>query len=383
VTVSQTALDPRARARQGFVGQIAAFGRHVARMSLLNSDPQAAQVDTVTVTGATNDKTYTITINGIDVSYTADGTATIAEIADGLAAAVEAEASVRGQVSAASDAVDTVTLTGQTPGLAFTIAEADAQLTTASVTAAASASAIPFGRLVVAVDDPNPDSGQTPLGRLATEGAFSTQTATLTATYAAAHDYTVIVRNPATGAILASVKVAANTDDNTTATDIEAALAAALPANTVDEAVATNVVTLTSEVDGFEFEVTTFVEGGGAGALVLAETVPASIATSLHRAAIGISEWSRADEAAAIGDLVGEYPANHGFLAMTKGLIYVDRPGAVSRGDSVFVELAAGDDSGKLFTAGSSTRVELGSLTWEADARDTSDGTATVRVDLA
>ena len=381
MTISQTASDARARARQGFVGQLAAYDRHTRELTVLNQDPQAVQVSTVTVSGATNDKTYSLVLNGVTVSYTSDGTATIAEIAQGLSDAIDAEPAVRGQIAPSATAT-TVVLTGTTAGQAFTATESDAELSIALTTAAASAAPIPFGRLVVDTGDAHPDSGQTPLGKLAKVTAFGTQTSTLTVTYAASHTYTVQVENAATGELLAVVRVAADTDDDTTATNIEAALAAALPANTVDESVATNVVTLSSEVDGFEFRLSAFVEGGGAGAIVQADTTPASKATSLYRAALGMSEWSRNEEAAAIGDTTAAYKANHGFIACQRGLMYVDRPGAITAGGDVWVELADGDDSGKLFTSGSSTRVKLPGLTWELDARTTTDDTATVRIDL-
>jgi hypothetical protein len=147
--------------------------------------------------------------------------------------------------------------------------------------------------------------------------------------------------------------------------------------------VATDTVTLTAEVAGFEFETTASEAGAGAGTIVIANTVAASVSTSLVRTAAGVSMHSIMDEAATVGAEEGRYPANHGFLAHNKGPITVERPGAVSKGDPVFVELAVGDDAGKFFSAGSATRVRLGALTWERDGRDTADGLAMLRVDLA
>lgn len=118
-------------------------------LSYANDDPRAQQIDTITVTGATNDKTYTVTINGVDISFLSDATATIAEVADGLAAAIEAEPLVNGTVGAVSDGVSLVTVTATTGGVGFTIAESDAELTLASVQANATAAAIPFGRAVI------------------------------------------------------------------------------------------------------------------------------------------------------------------------------------------------------------------------------------------
>ncbi|MCA8966726.1 MAG: transporter substrate-binding domain-containing protein [Planctomycetes bacterium] len=53
---------------------------------------QVKQVTTITVSGATNSATYTITVNGVDVQYTADSSTSTTEIAAGLAAAVPASA---------------------------------------------------------------------------------------------------------------------------------------------------------------------------------------------------------------------------------------------------------------------------------------------------
>ena len=111
---------------------------------------------------------------------------------------------------------------------------------------------------------------------------------------------------------------------------------------------------------------------------------PCNSGTSLVRTAGGISIHSNMDEAATIGAEEGEYPANHGFRALTQGPIAVERDDAatVAKGDPVFVELASGDDAGKFFASASSTRVQLGALTWERDGRTPADGLAFVRADL-
>lgn len=118
-------------------------------LTYINDDPRAAQSDTITVATATNDKDYVVTINGIDITFTSDSTATVAEVADGLAAAIEAEPLVNGTVDAVSDGVDTVTLTAKVAGVGYTLSEDDAELSTASVAANAEAAAIPFGRCVI------------------------------------------------------------------------------------------------------------------------------------------------------------------------------------------------------------------------------------------
>ena len=96
--------------------------------TLVTDAPRPAQASTVVVTSATNLKTYTITINGTDIDFVADGTALVSEIADGREAAVNAEALVNTIVTAVSDNVDTVVITADVGGTRFTITEIDAEL---------------------------------------------------------------------------------------------------------------------------------------------------------------------------------------------------------------------------------------------------------------
>jgi len=58
----------------------------------------------LTFSAATNSSVYTLSINNVNVSYTADGSATVAEIHTGLAAAISAESSLQG-LSATGGAV--------------------------------------------------------------------------------------------------------------------------------------------------------------------------------------------------------------------------------------------------------------------------------------
>jgi hypothetical protein len=376
VTISQTAIDVRARARQGLIGMPATTGVLLAFLTMINEDPQAVQSDQIVVDTATHNHLYTQEINGIACNYQADAATTKAEIADGLAAAINAEPAVRGQVAAISDGVDTVTLSGLIPGLAYTLSNVDALCTATSIATAAEAAAIPFGRLVIS-DGLHPDGDGTPLGKLAQSSAFAAQEAEAVVTYHASEQYTVIVRD-VKGAILAAVNVDADTDSATTAAAIRDALNAALPANTVIVTLATATLTFAAEVAGLEFSVG---GDGSAGGLVISDTVGPTAATSLARAAAGISLHSMMDEAATIGAEQGEYPANHGFRAMRAGPVWVERPGAVSAGDPVYVELS-GANAGKFYNTGSATRVLLPSAIWDRDGRTATDGLAVVRIDL-
>tara|TARA_R110000824_G_scaffold30668_7_gene100624 strand:+ start:957 stop:2096 length:1140 start_codon:yes stop_codon:yes gene_type:complete len=379
VTISQTATDVRSRARQGLIGQPTVSGPLLAFLTMLNEDPQAVQSDTVTFSGFTG-PTKTITINGVDVTFVAETSVTVT--AANCALAINAEPAVRGQVSASS-ALGVTTLAGLTPGLAYTLVDtdADAEIALANLAAATSAAAIPFGRLVLD-DGGHPDGDATRLGKLAQASAFAPQAGTVTVVFFAAETYNVTIVDKATGEILASVTALADTDDTDTATAIAAALNVALPANTVIASSALGVVTLTAEVAGFEFAAS-----GGAGNLggtiAFADVTGPDASTSLARTAAGVSMHSIMDEAATIGALEGHYPANHGFRALSKGPIWVERDAAVSKGDAVFVELDnSGGNGGKFFAAGSATRVQLGSATWERDGRTAADDLAAIRVNF-
>jgi len=114
-------------------------------ISLINASPQAAQVATVTIT-AQNATLYTVTINGVSVTYTSDASGTQAEISAGLQAAIEAEPSISGLVIASGST--TLIITSRQADLAFTIS-VGANLSAAATTASAAAAALPFGRAVV------------------------------------------------------------------------------------------------------------------------------------------------------------------------------------------------------------------------------------------
>jgi hypothetical protein len=139
-------------------------------ISLINANPQAAQVATVTIT-AVNTTLYTVTINGVSVTYTSDGSATQAEISAGLQAAILAEPAISGLVVASG--TTTLIITSVSPGLPFTIA-VGANLSAAATTANAEAAAVPFGRAIIR------DSANAQGGRLVAAGAFTASSVVLT-----------------------------------------------------------------------------------------------------------------------------------------------------------------------------------------------------------
>ena len=387
MSISQGFDDVRARARQGIPGYWATIGAFDITADGINASPQASQVDTVTATGATNDKTYTITVNSVDVSYTADASATVAEIADGLAAAVNAEPLVRGQVAAVSDAVDTLTLTGLTPGVAFTITEADAQLTTASVTTSAEADPIGFGLAVIS-QGYRSDEGER-LVALAKSSLFTPQVATLSIAYVAGAIITVSVYEVrgSERVLLASVAETSATDQDTTIDALVANLEALLPANSVAAAAdagAATAIVFTAEVAGLQFAVEHSVDDSGASipAITLAATTGPSLATSLHMAFVGASLYSEVDPTATIGGTVAQYAGNSGVVFAQRGELSVESDEAPTEGGTVYVELAAGATAGRFYAADSATRVALPShaVHWSRDGITAADSLAAIRL---
>ena len=122
------------------------------KITLINSAPQAVQVDTVTVSGATNAKLYTLVVLGVACSYLSDASATTQEIVDGLVDAVNNEPAVSGYVVAEGTSSSTLTISGRTVNVPFTVTEDDAQLSVSS-SAGALAAAVRFGAAVVKTGD--------------------------------------------------------------------------------------------------------------------------------------------------------------------------------------------------------------------------------------
>ena len=77
------------------------------------------QLNTITP-GASNSQTYTLTINGKTITYTADASATVAEITAGLVAAWNASTIPEAAEATAADGTTVLTITGDTAGYPFT-----------------------------------------------------------------------------------------------------------------------------------------------------------------------------------------------------------------------------------------------------------------------
>jgi len=386
MTISQRAQDVRTRFRQAKVGDLVSSDYLAEIVSLTNEDPQAVQSDTITVTGATAAKTYTVTINGIDVSYTAGGSPSTTTIAAGLADAINAEPRVRGQVSA-SAAVAVVTLVGLWPGIAYTLTESDAELTLASVTTAASADAIPFGVLLIGdgyATDVNGEQEAYGNCKLPKATSFSAQVDTFVTTYVLDAEIQIEIELDGVKYHAATTSAA---DLATTLTALAAAINGVMPANTVlaDGSSGTD-LTLTAEVPGATFTTGYGSDDGGASIPVMSLTSNKGIATSLAMAAVGISLYTSDEELTAVAGTSIVYPANAGVRVCRKSSpegIWVSNAQAPSDGDPVYVETAVGATTGQLYNTTSATRVLLPSASWRRSARPSSgDSLAAVKIAL-
>ena len=388
MSISQQATDVRGfRALQGKVGDIVHGGDHLARQSdFINSAPQTAQVETLTVSGGTNDKTYTITINGVDISFTADGTATIAEVAIGLTAAINAEPAVRGQVSPASTATEVV-VTSLIAGVSFTTAENDAELSWATTTANDEADAVNFGRLVIATAFGTDDDMLR--GREADEGAFVVQIETMLPTFDSGAEVGVIIEDLHTGEVFeASIIMATNI--NTAQTALAAVVNALMPANTVIASLSTNTLVLTAEIAGYEFKVGVSTDSN-LTLPVRASTTPASKTTSILRAIHGVASYSSDEEVTTIAGTAIAYPANAGGKVWQSGQVWVDADvddASIAFGAQVFVEVDAGNaNRGKFFADSSQATTPLAlpldRFSWVRDERNSgSDNIAALQINL-
>lgn len=377
-TISQGAGDVRARAKQGLPGQFVFSDPLKSSLTALNKDPQAVQVNTITVTGATDDITYAVTINSVLVSITSAPSSTTTTIAVQLRDAINAEPLVRGEVAATSAVAD-ITVTGLTPGVAFTLTESDSNLTTASVSVAALADAVPFGRLVV--DDGLNDSVD-PQAKIAKAAGFTAQVVTQTVTFVASATYVVTIRDEA-GVVIASGSTDAITNTATTATAIATTMNGLLPADSTLAAGGATFVTFTAELAGRQLTVSVGTnEEGQVGGAIGAQTDTAGPATSVNIAAVGVTLHSSNDPTLTIGGTEGVYAPNAGMRVGTKGQMWVLNTQTVTFGQTVFVELTVAADLGKFFNTDSATRVLLTGATWNKTGRLASDSINAVDINF-
>jgi hypothetical protein len=155
-----------------------------------------------------------------------------------------------------------------------------------------------------------------------------------------------------------------------------AALNAVLPANSVDvddddsgSDDAENIV-FTAEVVGEEFTVDFGSSDDGASHPAFALSSTKGVATSVNIAAAGLSMHTYDEEITTKEGTSAQYPANAGVKTLVSEAMCVENSQGVSFGDAVYVELATGDDSGKLYNTASATRALLKRARWERSLKD-------------
>lgn len=287
-------------------------------ISLINAAPQAAQVTTIAVTAA-NATTYTVTLNGVAVTYTSDADATQAEIVQGLRAAIYADGALSGIIAAAPDGAGTsLVLTSRIIGESFT-AGVGANLVASATTAAADAVGVPFGAAVAF--DPTRHQGGL---RLATGNGGTAGFITLTPAVANTTDYRVVFL----GSDGQLVEANYTSDADATAAEIVAGLIA--DAGTIPGITLSGTTTL----------IATIALGSGASVedwsenLSAVETAPVG---ALRFAGIALREDTQE-----LGGLVDGYLPNSTMSVCRLGRVRVATEEAVTPGAPAYVRLDDG-----------------------------------------
>lgn len=367
----QRAGDVRTERIIGFIGQ-AMIDHNTRLLTLTNSNPQAAQVTTMAVSSYSDGADYVFTVTSGGSTKTITYTATTADadttgVAASIVTAFNATEEVRGLIAATSSTA-TITFTGQTPGISFTISESDAKLGTPSTTtAAASADAVSFGRAMISTGF----SGASRIGHVPTTSSFTAQVITITITTGAGATFTPQIK--INGQTYTGDAVAHDTDAATTATAIATEINALMPTETVIATTSTGDVILTAEVEGAEFEADIIAAGAAVTATKVLTTGP-SRSTSLVRALAGVSVRDESIENVTRGGDDPAYPANYGVLTLAAGRIVVSNADGVSLGDAVYVSLASAT-KGQFYNAAGTDRVYLPPAVAEWD-RDEPSGSA-------
>lgn len=380
----QRASSVRDRRPLGFIGQFVRSQDFVS-ITGINSNPQAKQITTVGVPGTVSNSTdYTVTINGVAVTVTTDGTATQAELGAAIAAAINATPGARA-VAVASFLTATLTLTGVWPGVAYTVAisggGANPFTGPTTTTAAAEADPVEFGRVVIQTGLATDES--LPTCKMPVAADFTAQVMSFLITSGAGGTFTPSVT--INGVKYDGDAIVHNTDDATTAQDIVDEINAKVPANTVIATLSTATVVLTAEVAGAEFDAEIIAAGAGVSSPKAYTTGP-SLATSLRKRILGISVRREDVEAQTNYGDDPAYAGNNGVEICTRGRGLVERDTAETWawGEELFVSVAAAT-AGRLYNAAGANRVWLGASPFRVDRIEhstTTDGLAGIRLDM-
>jgi hypothetical protein len=372
--------DVQARTTQGILGGRVTSDYNDRLSTLVNKDPQANQVDTVTVSTVTNSVLYTFEIGDITVSYTSDATATDAEISAGLKAAFDADPIAGGLAVCVNTSATVLTFTGIYPGQSYTLAAADVKLTAASVTSAAEAEAVEYARAMITSGYSTTESIK--YGGMAKSSAFAAQVITLDYTYVAGKRLVAEVIDKHTGAVYRAEVVQA-VDQATSSAALVVQLNGILPANFV-LAAGVGAITLTAELAGLEFAANLSSDDDLNVAPSVTPTTGPSLSTSLLRAFQGVSIYSEDNAAASIGATTANYGPNEGVKNMEKGPVWVASSQTLVNGSRGYVEMdGTGSDFAKFYNDDGATRLALpiGMARWERRSRNSAENLGALFVD--
>lgn len=366
--VHQTSV--RARLLQAFVGMLANDADLLTR-NYVNKNPQAKQVSTLRITAFSAAADYVFSFNGVTYTVTEDGTgANATDVATQVKAAMEDAGAIYGVVTV-EQSTDTLTLTARIPGFTFTLTDSDAKITCASVTSAADADAVEFGRAVVrtglstgnvrSVDDTMEQAAK------ADSAALVAQVDTWTVADPGAGQYigaSVQVKGlPEIVVVQALWDTSLDTTLDNLATILNAALTdrglnayvtVAGPAG----APGAGQIAFTAAFDGVEFvSMVTCDDAAGYPAITVSSNK--GLTTSFDRAFGGVAlRVSDAENVSAAGSASeAEYGANSQMLVMERGEVWVLNAETLALGDRVFVDLAAGE--AKFYNSAGSGRMPL------------------------
>ncbi len=376
----QTVRGARDRRPVGFIGTISR-GLHFESITGINTDPQAVNIWTFATSGAEDSTLYTVTVDGVDSTFTTDGSATSDELGEGLRDAINNNAGARAKVIA-TYLSDVLTLTGVYPGVDVAVSGAGSGLGAATETqSAATADVVEFGLVVSGTGMVTDEAVPTVV--VPTTASFTAQVMTFTITGTTLDTWTAIIR--IAGQVFQTESVTFDTNNDTTAVNIFTAINAVVPAETIIGSSSTNDVILTAEVEGAEFEVE-IIAGGDTGSAVKVLTTGPDLTTSLVRAMEGVSVRRLDVENQTIDGDDPAYRGNEGVEIAVKATMWVQRDLAETwaRGDQLYVSLAAAT-KGRFFNTAGTDRVWLPPTIVRVDRSEhttTTDGLGAIRIDM-
>ncbi len=360
MSITQQPQDVLRRSRAAVPGNWASNSTLDDEGGGLNSSPLRSQVDTVTVTQADAGSSYRVVINNITVEFatSAAPAPSTADVATLLAAAIEGDLLVRGQVRAEAQGA-IVVLTALTGGLAFTLSSPDApaRLTLASVTSAQSPIDVPFARAIGTSGHRATEPER--LVHLLTSDNYIAQVLRATVGTVGGSTHTARVVD-GEGRAIAEASFADGGSGAANAAGLAAALNGALPATTVLASTDADALVLTAETAGYEFDVV-LLSTDGAMSFDIEYTTGPDPSTSIGRSFVGVSKWSDACEELQRGGEVQGYFGATGVRYGKRGELWVDLAASevIQFGGQVYVDMTPGTTAGRMYALPGAGRLPL------------------------